>query len=140
MNMGWDEEKFNARKMGNQNEYLVNSIVKKNQPPLETIPLNKLVDGTYILYNSNAFDPVNIDKKLLIKVIGKNVISIDKYGPSKFTKTVNDEKIILNFGEYGEEDGDWHGGGEIVITNNNVKYKSLDGPEANEISNYKKLK
>jgi hypothetical protein len=140
INMDWNEEKFNAQKKGNQNEYLVKSIVKKDQPPLATIPLNKLVDGTYILYNTNAFEPVNIEKKLVIKITGKNVISFDKYGTYKFTKTVNDEKIILNFGEYEQEGGDWTGGGEIIITNNYVKYKSLDGPAANEISNYKKLK
>lgn len=140
MNMDWNEEKFNAQKMRNQNEYIVKSIVKKDQPPLATIPLNKLVDGTYILYNTNAFEPVNIEKKLVIKITGKNVISFDKYGTYKFTKTVNDEKIILNFGEYEQEGGDWIGGGEILITNNYVKYKSLDGPAANEISNYKKLK
>ena len=140
MNMDWDEDKFYAQKKHNENINLVEYDAKKDIASLKKMSLNNLVDGTYVLYNTNAFEPTNINKKLTLKLVGNDEIYINKNENYKFTKSIKGDKIILSFGEYGEEEGDWHGGGEIIISNSQVKYKSLDGPEANEISNYQKVK
>lgn len=138
MNMDWDEDKFYAQKKHNENKNLTEYDAKKDIASLKKMSLNNLVDGTYVLYNTNAFEPTNINKKLTIKLVGNDEIYINKNESYKFTKSIKGDKIILSFGQYGEED--WQGGGEIIISNGQVKYKSLDGPEANEISNYQKVK
>lgn len=140
MNMDWDEDKFYTQKKHNENINLIEYDAKKDIASLKKMFLNNLVDGTYVLYNTNAFEPTNINKKLTIKLVGNDEIYINKNENYKFTKSIKGDKIILSFGQYGEEEGDWHGGGEIIISNSQVKYKSLDGPEANEISNYQKVK
>jgi hypothetical protein len=140
INMDWDEDKFYAQKKHNENKNLIEYDAKKDIASLKKMSLNNLVDGTYVLYNTNAFEPTNINKKLTIKLIGNDEIYFNKNENYKFTKSIKGDKIILSFGQYGEEDGDWQGGGEIIISKSQVKFKSLDGPEANEISNYQKVK
>jgi hypothetical protein len=100
-----------------------------------------LVEGDYILLNTNSLEPSTIKNNINIKLVGKNEIKISDYvDPIEFTKKIKEDKITLNFGEYEQEGGDWTGGGEILITNDNVKYKSIDGPGAEVISNYQKVK
>jgi hypothetical protein len=100
-----------------------------------------LVEGDYILLNTNSLEPSTIKNNINIKLVGKNEIKISDYVyPIEYTKKIKEDKITLNFGKYEQEGGDWTGGGEIVITNDNVKYKSIDGPGAEIISNYQKVK
>jgi hypothetical protein len=99
------------------------------------------VEGDYILVNTNSSEPSTIKNIINIKLVGNNEIMISDYvDPIEYTKKVKEGSITLNFGEYEQEGGDWTGGGEIVITNDNVKYKSIDGPGAELISNYQKVK
>ena len=112
---------------------------KKDILKPKTVQLG-LVEGDYILVNTNSSEPSTVKNKINIKLVGENEIMISDYvDPIEFTKKVKEDKITLNFGEYEQEGGDWTGGGEIVITNDNVKYKSIDGPGAEIISNYQKV-